>query len=72
MADYGWQCMADEWEFNRRAGFTEADDDLPDCMKEDAIGPASVVFDVKPETIADAKVRMTTLRDDFFTSGVIG
>ena len=38
IADMGWQCLADEWEFNRRAGFTEADDVLADCMKQDPIG----------------------------------
>src|SRR3990170_2578707 len=29
MAEIGWQCLEDEWEFNRRAGYTDADDDLP-------------------------------------------
>jgi aldehyde:ferredoxin oxidoreductase len=72
MVDYGWQCLADEWEFNRRAGFTTTDDDLPACMKQDPIGPAKVVFDVAPEIIADAKVRKTELRDDFFSSPVLG
>src|SRR3990172_696695 len=35
MAEIGWQCLEDEWEFNRRAGFTEADDDLPTCLREE-------------------------------------
>ncbi|MCZ6713548.1 MAG: aldehyde ferredoxin oxidoreductase, partial [Deltaproteobacteria bacterium] len=48
IADLGWQSLQDEWEFNRRAGYTDADDVLPDCMKEDAIGPDKLVFDVKP------------------------
>ena len=72
MADYGWQCLLDEWEFNHRAGFTEADDILPDCMKEDAIGPQKVVFDVESDIIADAKVRKTELSEDFFSSAVLG
>ena len=65
IADYGWQILSDEWEFNRRAGFTEADDVLPECMQTDAIGPNQEVFDVPAEVIADAKVRKT-LGPDFF------
>jgi aldehyde:ferredoxin oxidoreductase len=57
IGDQAWQILQDEWEFNRCAGFTEADDDLPACMKTDAVGPEGVVFDVGPETIAAAKVR---------------
>jgi hypothetical protein len=72
IADYGWQCLADEWEFNRRAGFSEADDDLPQCMKEDAIGPAKLVFDVKREVIADARVRKPALKENFFSSPILG
>jgi aldehyde:ferredoxin oxidoreductase len=53
IADYGWQILEDEWEFNRRAGFTAADDDLPECMKTDAIGADNdLVFDASAETIA--------------------
>ena len=53
IADYGWQILEDEWEFNRRAGFTVADDDLPECMKTDAIGAnGDLVFDASAETIA--------------------
>ena len=29
VADIGWQCMVDEWEFNKRAGFGPEDNDLP-------------------------------------------
>ena len=52
IADSGWQCMQDEWEFNRRAGFDRKDDVMPDCMMQDAIGPQKVVFDVDPEIVA--------------------
>ena len=48
----GWQCLEDEWEFNRRAGFKREDDVMPDCMMQDAIGPQKVVFDVDPEIVA--------------------
>jgi aldehyde:ferredoxin oxidoreductase len=71
IADQGWQCLQDEWEFNRRAGFTEADDVLPQCMKEDAIGPQQLVFDVAPDVIAQAKVRMEP-REELFTTRATG
>ena len=71
IADQGWQVLMDEWEFNRRAGFTAADDVLPQCMKEDAIGPNKVVFDVSPEIIADAKVRKAG-RDKLYTTKAAG
>ena len=71
IADLGWQCLQDEWEFNRRAGWRDEDDRLPDCMAQDAIGPAKVVFDVKPEIIADAKVRKEP-SDRLFASKATG
>jgi len=65
IADYGWQILENEWEFNRRAGFTEADDVLPACMKTDAIGPNREVFDVPAEVIAEVKIRKP-LGEEFF------
>ncbi len=58
IADQGWQCLQDEWEFNRRAGFSEADDDLPACMKEDPIGPMKLVYDVDKAIVEAAKQKM--------------
>ena len=52
IADLGWRCLEDEWEFNRRAGFTAEDDLMPDCMKQDAIGPDALVWDLDPELVA--------------------
>ena len=71
IANQGWQILQDEWEFNRRAGFTAADDVLPACMKEDPIGPAKVVFDVPAAIIADAKVRKPA-RDNLFNTKAAG
>ena len=71
ISDLGWQCLQDEWEFNRRAGFTDADDVLPTCMAEDAIGPQQVVFDVKPDIIQAAKQRMPD-SDDLYTTKASG
>jgi aldehyde:ferredoxin oxidoreductase len=57
-ARYGWQVGADilqalgrrtidlEREFNRRAGFTSADDRLPQWMSEEPLAPHNTVFDV--------------------------
>jgi aldehyde:ferredoxin oxidoreductase len=57
IADMGWQILQDEWEFNRRAGFGPADDVMPDCMKQDPIGPAKWVWDVPADVVADAYKR---------------
>ena len=65
IADIGWQCMLDEWEFNRRAGFSAKDDEMPDCMKQDAIGPAKFVWDV-PQEVVNAAYKRFAPRDEFF------
>ena len=57
MADQGWQCLVDEWEFNKRAGLTENDDVLPQCMLEDGIGPENAVYDVDHAIAQAAKVK---------------
>ena len=57
IVDIGWKTLEDEWEFNRRAGLTEKDDEMPDCMKQDAIGPAKAVWDVSPDTVKQAQQR---------------
>lgn len=71
IADYGWQVLLDEWEFNRRAGFTEDDDRLPGYMKEEGIGEDNLVFDVAPEIIRQAKVRLP-VRDKLFSMKASG
>ena len=58
IADLGWQCLEDEWEFNDRAGFDKDDDDIALCLREEGIGPDhSLKFDLPPEVIAKAKVK---------------
>ena len=71
IADQGWQCMVDEWAFNAGAGWRDEDDQMPDCMKEDPIGPKQVVFDVPTEIIADAKVRKPP-REELFAGKASG
>jgi aldehyde:ferredoxin oxidoreductase len=57
IADLGWQCMLEEWEFNRGAGFGAADDEMPECMRQDAIGPTGFVWDVPQEVVMQAYKR---------------
>jgi aldehyde:ferredoxin oxidoreductase len=65
IADLGWRCLEDEWEFNRRAGFGPEDDLMPDCMKQDAIGPEKLVWDLDPELVAQVYKRFEA-RDALF------
>jgi aldehyde:ferredoxin oxidoreductase len=71
IADLGWKCLEDEWEFNQRAGLSQADDDLPDCMREDPIGPMSLVWDVPQEIVQAAKKRMPA-REELFAGKATG
>ena len=57
LADQGWQCLEDEWEFNRRAGLGPDDDLMPDCMKQDPIGPTKLVWDLDPELVSQVYKR---------------
>ena len=71
IADLGWQCMQDEWEFNRREGFEPKDDVMPDCMKKDAIGPAKLVWDV-PDEVARSAYQRFDAREELFTTKAAG
>lgn len=51
MAALGWQCMQDEWEFNRRAGFGPEDHDLPEWMRTEAVPSNGAVFAVPKEEL---------------------
>ena len=67
LADMGWQCLEDEWEFNRRAGFGPEDDKMAACMAEDAIGgEVKFVWDVPDEVVAATYTRFDP-RDELFT-----
>jgi aldehyde:ferredoxin oxidoreductase len=65
IADLGWQCLEDEWEFNRRAGFGPEDDLMPDCMKQDPIGPAKLTWDLEPKLVSQIYKRFDP-RDALF------
>ncbi len=59
IADYGWQTLQDECEFNLRAGYKAEDDCLTEYMKTEGVGPnKDIVFDVSPEIIQKAKQRL--------------
>jgi aldehyde:ferredoxin oxidoreductase len=72
VADIGWQCLSDEWEFNRKAGLTEADDDLPACLRDEGVGPGGMMkFDVSTDVIKAAKERFPA-REELFTARAAG
>ena len=71
IADLGWQCMSDEWEFNRRAGFTREDDVMPECIQQDPIGPAKLVWDV-PQEIVEKAYQRQPLRPELFAQKAAG
>jgi aldehyde:ferredoxin oxidoreductase len=49
--EYGAAILKREIEFNRKAGFTEAHDRLPEFMKLEPVPPHNVVFDVPDEEL---------------------
>jgi len=58
VADLAWKNLEEEWEFNRRAGFTAEDDIMAACMAEDEIGgETKFVWNVPPEVTATAYER---------------
>jgi aldehyde:ferredoxin oxidoreductase len=73
VADLGWQCLQDEWAFNERAGFTAADDDLPECIREEGVGPGGALkFDVGADVIAQAKAERFSPSDTFWDTKATG
>jgi len=68
VADMGWQCLRDEWEFNKRAGFGPEDDKMAPCMAEDAIGDETkFVWDVPDEIVKSTYERFDP-REELFTA----
>jgi aldehyde:ferredoxin oxidoreductase len=73
VSDIGWQCLQDEWKFNAGAGFTESDDDLPDVMKTEGVGPDHALkFDVSADVIQQAKVQRFAPRPELFAIKATG
>ncbi len=67
--DQGWECLEDEWKFNRAAGLTEEDDSLSEPLQKDPI--AGQVFDVPMEIIQQMYTRLPA-RDDLFEAKASG
>jgi len=53
IVEYGKNVLRTEREFNKRAGFTSADDRLPEFMTREPLPPHNTVFDV-PESMLDS------------------
>jgi aldehyde:ferredoxin oxidoreductase len=51
LAELGRETIALEREFNRRAGFSAADDRLPEWMQREPLPPHNTVFDVAGEAL---------------------
>jgi aldehyde:ferredoxin oxidoreductase len=72
VANIGWQCLLDEWEFNDKAGFTVEDDDMASCLRDEGIGPDHAFkFDITADLIAMAKVRQP-LSEKFYSKSPAG
>jgi len=56
LVNLGINCMKDEQEFNKRAGFTKMDDKLPRFFETDPLPPHGVVWDYDEDELQGAKV----------------
>ncbi|MCG8529463.1 MAG: aldehyde ferredoxin oxidoreductase [Desulfovibrionales bacterium] len=56
VVNLGVGALKDELDFNRRAGFTEKDDQLPRWFSEEALPPHNVKWDFTAKELQDAKV----------------
>ncbi len=72
IADQGWECLQDEWNFNKAAGWKDEDNGLSDCLVNEGIGPDHAMkFDVPLEVINQSKVRFP-IRDELFAAKASG
>ncbi|OFV86788.1 MAG: hypothetical protein A3J75_03750 [Acidobacteria bacterium RBG_16_68_9] len=55
IVNYGWQCLQDEWEFNRRAGL---DDSFPEWLVTEPVPTNGAVFDVPRDEIRRVFTKM--------------
>lgn len=58
MLDMGWQCMQDEWEFNRRAGYGPEDCDVPEWLRTEQVPGSGTVFSITKEQLMRVFERM--------------
>lgn len=70
-ADLGWQCMVDEWEFNRRAGFKLEEADVPEWLRTEPVPSNGAVFAVPREEMQRVFQRMP-ISDELRTMKAVG
>lgn len=58
VAEIGWQCLQDEWEFNRRAGMGEEAGRLPAWMSTEPVPSTGQTFNVPPEELKRVYTRI--------------
>lgn len=56
IVNLGVNCLKDELAFNKAAGFTDKDDQLPDFFKNEALPPHNLTWDFTAEEMQAAKV----------------
>jgi len=61
--DQGWECLQDEWAFNRAAGLSVEDGYLSEALQKDSI--AGQVFDVPMDVIEQMYTRLPAQEDLF-------
>ena len=72
IADQGWECLQDEWNFNAKAGWKDEDNQLSDPLVNEGIGPDNAMkFDVPLEVINASKKRFP-IREELFTAKASG
>jgi len=55
VADLGWQCMQDEWEFNKKAGY---DPSLPEWMRTEKVPSNDMAITATEDDVARVFERM--------------
>jgi aldehyde:ferredoxin oxidoreductase len=68
LQDLGKRTIRLEKEFNQRAGFTAADDRLPEWMTHEPLAPTNAVFDVPNEILDSLFEELLPEADDFLGS----
>ena len=72
IANQGWECLEDEWKFNKAAGWKDEDNGLSDSLVNEGIGPDhSMKFDVPLDIINQSKVRFP-IREQLFSAKASG
>jgi aldehyde:ferredoxin oxidoreductase len=71
VADIGWQCMEDEWEFNRRAGMPPEKGDLPEWCRTEKVPGNDAVYAVSREEM-DRVFKRMPISDELRAQRAVG